>query len=600
MCGIYATTGDPASAADAVARLAHRGPDHQGTTQAGPVTFGHTRLSVIDLAERSNQPLTSASGNTTIVCNGEIYNYRELRTALESAGVRFKTQGDIEVILEGYEREGEEFFTKLRGMWALVIYDRTRGRLVATRDPFGIKPLFYTEWGAHVFFSSELRALKGMRTLEPNPAAFAVFYNLGYFIAPATPYKNVYKVRPGEVLAYSLNERKIAHLASVPRLAGEARDAGTTDLLDEALTESVERHYEADVPVSILLSGGNDSSLIAALSVKLGKKPDAYHVAVAGSEDTRYAVAVAKHLGLTLHIEELTEAALKAQYERAWSVPDEPTGDLSIIPTSLIYEKIKGASKVVLSGEGGDELFGGYLRHRVLARHTAVHATDPLATFNALLGATPLAISKLNPVIQRVRAALLERGVPNDLVGAYLKSTRLMDYPLDEALVRERLVELYTREAYDGLSPTLALDTLAYLPNDLLPKSDAASMASSIEARVPLVDRFLAKAASSALAGAPPVGDKALLKAVLARYLPQELVYRSKKGFGVPMRAYDSAVFQRDFTEAARFHLLERTAFGVSDSLAALLSHSASLPIILAKYPRFAYALISNWKYFRV
>ncbi len=583
-------------------RLAHRGPDGQHVLVNGPVLLGHARLSIIDLSARSDQPMRSASGLVSIVFNGEIYNYRELRQELEGEGTIFRTTGDTEVLLEGYERHGTAYFEKLRGMWAFAIHDARNHTIVLARDPFGIKPLVYAIRGGSLYFSSEIRALREIFPLDPDPSAYPAFFNLGYFIAPATPYKNVQKLRAGEVLEWNLRTKtfelkgRVSRFLDEPDLPHSRRAA--VDYLDRALTESVEAHYVADLPVSMLLSGGTDSSLIAALSKKLGRNPTAYHIAVPQSEDTAYAEAVAKHLGLHLIIKPLSQSALEKQYEKVWNIIDEPTADISIIPTSLVFEHIKGHSKVVLSGDGGDELFSGYLRHRPIALHQAVaplHRTQ--AMLNMLLLPTGLGLKVWNPLIERIRVRLIARGVIDDLVGAYLMIVRLVRYPIREREVRELLSKLYEAENDPRMLPMLAFDLLSYLPNDILQKTDTASMASSIEARVPFVDRrvMAASVATLNVFGAP-AGEKLILKEVLARYLPRELVFRNKSGFGVPMHAYDPHIFIADFQKACGFHLENQDVFGVDAPMVHLIENKDSREIIARKYPRFAFALISNWK----
>jgi asparagine synthase (glutamine-hydrolysing) len=567
----------------------------------GAVRLGHCRLSIIDVNARSDQPMTSISGETSIVFNGEIYNYRELRDEMREEGVRFKTQGDTEVLLEGYERYGTKFFERLRGMWAFVIYDRREGVLIASRDPFGIKPLIYAVYQDSIFFSSEIRGFRDIVPLNPDPNAYAAYYSLGYFLPPSTPYKNVWKVMPGDVLRWDIARKQIEPVDAVSRFGRAPSNAAgeppyTT--LDEALTDSVDAHYVADVPVSLLLSGGTDSSLIAALSHKLGKSPISFHVAVEGSEDTAYARAVARHLGLELIIEELTAQTLERQYERIFEILDEPTADVSVIPTSLIYERIKGRAKVVLSGEGGDEFFGGYMRHRMLMRHSVIAPHSILNTgWNGLLSPLPSAVRLWNPFIQRTRALFLSHGIPNDLLGAYLRGVRIIDYPLSDPEVRGKLAELYERERDERILPPLAFDLLAYLSGDLMYKGDITSMAASIESRVPLLDRFLSGPASAAVRARPSsIDDKGVLKDVLATYLPHELVFRPKKGFGVPIQQYRLSRFRSDFDAACRFHLQNRDSFGVSDQMSRLIRTAGARDRLSAKFPRFAFALISNWK----
>jgi asparagine synthase (glutamine-hydrolysing) len=607
MCGIFVEQGGTGENAErCLARLSHRGPDHEGLLSSGSVTLGHRRLSIIDLSERSNEPLQSGSGRNVIVFNGEIYNYKELKEQLRADGCSFRTHGDAEVVLEGYERHGSAFFERLRGMFAFVIHDRDAERLVAARDAFGIKPLVYAKHAGSVYFASESKCLFAAMPKEPDPTGFPAFYNLGYFIAPATPYRNVWRLIPGEILACDTKTQEFSRIGRIPVLAEAGKTASTReealDLLDASLTDAVAAHYVSDVPVSLLLSGGNDSSLIAALSHKLGKAPHAYHVAIAGSDDTPYAKAVAEALGLPLTIETLTEEALAAQYEKVFDLLDEPTGDLSILPTSLIYERIRGKAKVVLSGEGGDELFGGYVRHRLLANHRRVSAKNALNGFlNSLTLPNRLGLALVNPLVGRLRDFLLRQRATDDLIGAYLRATRLMDYPIADGAVRNQLAALYESDTEEGIAPSLAFDTLLYLPNDLLPKSDIASMASSIEARVPLVDRFLARdVANVAAYRERALGGKELLKDVLCRYLPRELVYRSKSGFGVPVHAYDSKRFTADFHSACIYLLAHRAGFGVDDALARLIRDASSRDLIAKKYPRFAFALVSTWKLFAI
>ncbi len=600
MCGVLAYTGKNAFDAQAcLDKLSHRGPDAGSLDSQFGVVLGHRRLSIIDTHERSNQPFQSASGKTRIVFNGEIYNFRELKETLRQEGVTFRTNGDTEVIVEGYERHGVSFFGKMRGMWAFVIHDVVHNRLVLARDSFGIKPLIYTTHQDSLYIASELRCLKGAIPLEPDPESYATFFTLGYFIAPRTPYKNVRRVMPGEVLGFDLTHRTFSSLAFVSRYAkGQESKAGSvTDIIEEALTDSVEAHYVSDVPVSILLSGGTDSSIIAALSKKIGKQPSAYHVAIEGSADTAYAKAVATHLGLDLTVVELSNQSLVEQYRAIGHVLDEPTGDVSILPTTLVYKSIKGHARVVLSGEGGDELFGGYLRHALLAKHAKGKGRKRLHShFDSLIGTGTFNLSVVNPLVERIQRGLLTHGLQNDLLGAYMLSTRITAHGSGHA--EAELATLLRENGGEISHPALVLDLLAYLPNDLLPKSDIASMASSIEARVPFVDRVFAEAVRQATKEIPPQGDKLILKQVLERFLPKNLVYREKTGFGVPFTEVALEEITRDFHEAVAFHQNNQEAFGVPERLISALDSRQKREIVVKKFPRLAFALISNWRVF--
>lgn len=598
MCGVLAYSGNNNFDSQAcLDKLSHRGPDAGAVDSRLGVVLGHRRLSIIDTHERSNQPFVSASGKTRIVFNGEIYNFRELKKGLQKDGVAFRTDGDTEVIVEGYEREGTSFFEKMRGMWAFVIHDTVDNRLVLARDAFGIKPLVYATHQDSLYVASELRCFKGIIPLEPDSESYATFFTLGYFIAPRTPYKNVRRVMPGEVLGFDLEERTFSPLTFVSRYAKEFDlEAGNTiNIIEKALTNSIEAHYVSDVPVSILLSGGTDSSVIAALSKKIGKTPSAYHVAVEGSTDTSYAKAVANHLGLDLTVVELSDRVLLEQYRAIGQVLDEPTGDVSILPTTLVYKSIKGSARVVLSGEGGDELFGGYLRHSLLAKHENGKSAKGLYKHvDTLFGTGKLNLSLLNPLVERVQGQLLARGVVQDLLEAYVVSTRMSTYV--DPNIRAELARLVQTHKDQISHPALALDLLAYLPNDLLPKSDIASMASSIEARVPFVDRMLAHTVREVTKHTPPQGDKRLLKQVLEKFLPHNLVYREKTGFGVPFTELAREEIIRDFHEAVDFHKKHQEAFGIPTKLMAMLDTRQKREIIVKKYPRLAFSMISNWK----
>lgn len=604
MCGIIGTSDHNLDLVKkAIGLLAHRGPDHEGLFTDGVVALGHRRLSIIDLTASSNQPIVSDDGNYVIVFNGEIYNFSELRDDLKKQGVVFKSNGDTEVILRGYIHQGTSFFSRLRGMWAFAIYDKTKSLIVLSRDHFGIKPLYYGVKDNNLFFASEMKALKQMGLGQAiNSKHYYQFFNLGYFIAPHTPYADIFKAKPGEILVWDINNKKLSCEALDLSGANESSliiDQGeAVKTIDQAIHNSVEAHFVADTPVGILLSGGNDSSLLAAVAKDLGKNPTAYHLRVQGSTDTYYADRVARHLGLNYESIEMNQQALEEQYEKLETIMDEPTGDTSIIPTSLIYSLIGKKTKVVLSGEGGDELFGGYLRHAKLLRHKNIFPNNSWHTFfdRLMSGTTSGHLTTINPIVGKVRNAFLSGAVTDDLIWTYLQQVKIADFPIESSLMRQDMHELWATKKM-ALPANLFFDAAMYLPNNLMYKNDISSMASSIEARVPFLDKeFFAATAKldPNLRLSSTYQSKKILKEVMLKYLPKELVYRDKKGFGFRFSSYNKEVFLRDGKKAFRFHRDHAQDFGIGPQLAKFIA-DANVEIVLDKYPRFAFALITNW-----
>lgn len=603
MCGIVGTTKkhNTDSIIKSLDILKHRGPDQFGYDDFGPV-FGHRRLSIIDLSESGKQPMFSNSGLTAIVFNGEIYNYQLLKTELSSKGVKFKNMTDTEVILEGYEKEGVGFFNKMRGMWAFAIYDSRREEVIISRDQFGIKPLYYSIYQNELFFASELKAFKAFDIpKEPNTDFYNVFFNLGYFCAPETCFKYIKALMPGETIIYNC-VKNTTELFLIKKPTLEVKNYIVDEFqvikqLDSVLQESIESHYIADVPVGILFSGGNDSALIAALSLVLGKKPKAFHLSVEGSVDTEYAHKIGKMLGLPFQSVAMTQVELLNQYDEVWDILDAPFSDPSIITTSLIYKKIEGQTKVVLSGEGGDEWFGGYPRHNNLANtHSVYQSNKFLSVMNVFYGYSQMQLKYTNPILLRIRDQYFKYG--DDVVGQYLRETKNIDLPIQYNSLRKYLYELYQKN--HSSHPGLFFDETLYLVNDLLFKNDLASMASSIEARVPFVDRqvydFIQQYIPPQMRLSSQYSSKFLLKKVLEKYLPHELVYRRKSGFSFSFSRYHVPTFSSDVQQALKFHCNNAEVFGIKNKK---IFNAKMAETLIVKYPRFAFGLVSNWKVFK-
>src|SRR5438128_3158349 len=367
MCGICGTasTGravDPDRLARMSATLAHRGPDSDGMYVDGPVGLAARRLSIIDL-ETGDQPIANEDGTLHVVQNGEIYNYRELRRELERAGHRFRTQGDTEVLLHLYEEHGDAFATRLRGMFAVAIWDGRRRRLVLARDRYGIKPLYYRHVGDELRFASELRALpRGEIDLD----ALEAFLAFNSIPAPYSIFRDVRKLRAGDVLVWEDGEVSLDRYARPgPAAAGELRDGDEAELVEELrarLRDSVRAHLLSDVPVGVLLSGGVDSAALAALAAQ--ETPEPVHTFTIGFAERSFderadARLVAERYG-TEHHELLVRPEPELLLRALAEAFDEPFADSSALPTYLVSQLAAEHVKVALSGEGGDELFGGY------------------------------------------------------------------------------------------------------------------------------------------------------------------------------------------------------------------------------------------------
>ena len=602
MCGIVGTTNK--SGVDiqkALRKIEHRGPDATGLLEHGLVMLGHQRLSIIDTSSNGDQPLVSDDGKQAIVYNGEIYNYVELKDSLQKEGVVFSTGTDTEVILLGYKQHGESFFSRMRGMWAFAISDTEKGELILSRDHLGIKPLFVGFENNDISFGSEMKVMTSMITsLSFNTSIYPFYFSVGYFPAPHTQYKEIATLQPGQVITYNLVSKNITYSWLEPIFTQDAQSEKITDF-DEAveslctvLEDSVTAHFVSDVPVSLLFSGGNDSSLIAAIAKKLGFNPTAYHLAIDGSKDAGYAKQIAQALDLQVVELGMTKEHVQKAYSMMFAQLDVPLSNPSYITTSIIFNQVKGDSKVVLSGEGGDELFGGYPRHQHLFDKKL--SADPsllIRMVQGLYGQNKLSLRYVNPVLRRILSSLY--AAEDSVVDAYMFHIRNIDYPIAYKQVRENL---HTICQQNILPAGLAPDRFSYLPNDLLLKNDLASMVSSIEARVPLVDRkvwdFVINKLDPKLCSSPEYSNKTLLRAVLKRYLPTELVDRPKGGFSFSFQKYDIPEYKADLVKAFKFHYNNAEQFGLS-AYKSLLKEN-KIELIQKKYPRFAFSLVVNYR----
>ncbi|HLN24100.1 MAG TPA: asparagine synthase (glutamine-hydrolyzing) [Patescibacteria group bacterium] len=579
MCGIAGlldlgrATGEDALTARITAMtdsMVHRGPDAGDRwidTSAG-IALGHRRLSIIDLSPAGAQPMASADGRFVIVYNGEGYNADELRAELAMLGHRFRGHSDTEVLVEGFSAWGvEATIRRFNGMFAIAVWDRAERRLSLARDRLGIKPLFWGRFGQTVLWGSELKVLRacGGWQAEINRDAVAGFLRHSYVPAPLSIYQGVAKLEPGHILTIGpdgvIDDRVYwdARLAARDGIATRRdwSDAEATDQLEALLTDAVHRQMVADVPLGAFLSGGIDSSTVVALMrTKPGARVRTFSIGfpVEGYDESQHAAAVARHLG-TEHTELIVEpshALDLVPHLADWY--DEPFADSSQIPTLLLAKMTRQHVAVALSGDGGDELFAGYNRYFWSGRLQSILGKMPPATrrgvANALRMASPSAWDKLAGLIPaRLRLPQLGDKVHKlagvlelDEMGRYRRLVSHWENP-DQMVVGGHEPHgaiwdaLMLTDFPNGMDRMQVLDALTYLPDDILTKVDRATMAVSLEARVPLLDHRLYEFAWSLPQSLKlrDGGGKWLLKQVLYRHVPRALLERPKMGFGLPI-----------------------------------------------------------------
>lgn len=576
MCGItgyFSTAGKPelgeSDLRRAVASLRNRGPDDDGTWLGGPeIGLGHTRLSILDLSEHGHQPMLSADGRLAMVFNGEIYNFADIRRELLLKGHVFRGSGDSEVILAAVQEWGvREAVKRFLGMFAIALWDTRTGLLTLIRDRLGVKPLYYGWNGRTLWFGSELKALRAYPHWQPriDNAALADFFRFSYIVEPRSIYEQIAKLPPGHTLELSHGgQPTIQRYWSV--LDGihsdeHASEEVLADKLEAMMTDAFKLRMVSDVPVGVFLSGGVDSSVVTALLQRNGPPVRTFTI---GFDDPRHneahhAELVARHLG-TVHTTQIVSEADAMQVLPSWGdLFDEPFGDSSGIPTLLVSRMAAKHVKVVLSADGGDELFGGYnsyeavfgrLRSRQLQSAAGrlardVAATVPWERVDGILagraGSADPGRSFSRSMAVRLRYIRETRGfaTPGRMFEHVVTSQYWHDADLQSLL--GDAVPRFRRSSDEypgGLGDQMCLwDLEHYLPGDILAKVDRATMAVGIEGREPMLDHRLVEMALSLpyRMRRGPLGPKHLLRKVLYRHVPRSLVERPKMGFAAPI-----------------------------------------------------------------
>lgn len=525
----------------------HRGPDDAGEFIDGPVGLGHRRLSIIDLGG-GHQPMSTPDGRHTIVFNGEIYNYRELRAELEAEGVRFRTSSDTEVILQLHALCGESAVARLNGMFAYAIWDRTARTLFVARDRAGIKPLYYAQgpWG--LAFGSEIKSLFESGCLSPrlDLSQVAEYLLFRHIAGPRNLFADVLALPPGHVMFAASDGRTTVRrywsLADRPPVTSLPY-AAAVDAVDAALSRSVRRQMIADVPLGTFCSGGIDSSLVTAIAARqAGRQINTFSVGFADSvyDESAFARQVAEACGSRHHEIQVSEAEFVALLPKLVWHNDLPLNFANSVHIYAVSELARRHVKVVLTGEGADELFGGYPRYAVPHLVELLNKAPRLLRTTAARTLAALPEHRLRKVgrfaDRTVADAILYNAstIDPDLVD------RLLDAALERPVMTFRQQRSAAATASGGAFAAVArLDFEAYLLS-ILNRQDKMSMAASLESRVPFLDNEMID-----LAGSLPQTHKQslrhrkrVLKDVALRYLPRQIVERRKSGFGVPLREW--------------------------------------------------------------
>ncbi len=562
IAGIFDLVGHGEVAPDLLAAMnqvqAHRGPDEDGFHYEPGIGVAHRRLSIIDLSS-GQQPMFSADGNVCVVYNGEIYNFRALADELRSLGYVFRTHCDTEVIVYAWQAWGVDCVRRFRGMFAFAIYDRAAQTVFLARDRFGIKPLFYSVLGnGKIIFGSELKVLKAHPSLDRriDPRAVEDYFALGYIPEPKTIYRATHKLSPGHTLLLTRGkpvpgEQQYWDIPFSPIQVASEADAQAE--LRQRLMEAVEIRLVSEVPLGAFLSGGVDSSAVVAAMAQLQSDPVntcAIGFDVDQFDETDYARQVAERYH-TNHVEHTVGSDDFSMLDQLAQMYDEPYADSSALPTWHVCRLARQRVTVALSGDGGDENFAGYRRYRWHMNEQGLRDRLPLGLRQSVFGPLGRWYPKLDWAPRFLRAKTTFQALARDPVSAYLHSVSLTSSDQRSALFSDsfkRELQGYSVSSVfehhaercpteHPLSQIQYLDMKTYLVGDILTKVDRASMANSLEVRVPLLDHTLSEWVSGLSPSLKLRGQegKYLLKTALEDSLPRDILYRPKMGFGVPL-----------------------------------------------------------------
>lgn len=561
---------------DALACIAHRGPDDEGIYRNGRAVLGHRRLSIIDTSANGHQPFEDQGGRFTIVFNGEVFNFPTLRSELEAGGHTFRSQSDTEVVLRLFTLKGPAFLNDLNGFFALAIHDAWNDTLFVARDRFGVKPLLWTEVDGRFLFSSELRSLMALGARRKQDLLSARQYFAYHYIpAPHTVFEGSHKLPPGHSIMVDHQGVRVERwydLVSESRKASPSADPGRH--LFTLLDDAVRLRLVADVPVGAFLSGGVDSSIVSALAARHHPHLHTFSIGYADDpffDESRYAEEVARHIGSEHHTFKLTREELASDYTRLLAATDEPFADSSALPSFMLCERTRRHVTVAVSGDGADEVFGGYTKHQAELRWRTPGAKEQAVRLLAPLwrmlprGRNGKWQNRFRQFDRFARLAATPEDRRFQELAAFTthaEADALVGRSSDPRAIAER--DALFSEAFrrmPGMNGALLADVLSTLPNDMLHKVDLTSMAHALEVRTPFLDKRVVEFAFSLPAEAKLVkgSGKHILRETFGHLLPRNVMTRSKKGFEVPlldllrgpMAGFVDATCTRELAESA-------------------------------------------------
>jgi asparagine synthase (glutamine-hydrolysing) len=575
MCGIIGCNKNRLNEIkQALKTIKYRGPDHTKIYNDNNFTLGHNRLSIIDLNSTANQPMSDINKEIYIVFNGEIYNYKKIKIKL-SKKYKFKTNSDTEVLIYAYKEWGVKLTKYLQGMYSFAIYDKLIKKIFLFRDPVGIKPLYYYKDNNSFIFCSEIKGilnyLKRIKaTLKFNKNNINNFFIFGYIPSPYTMYNLIYKLKPCHMLQYNIEKHKIE---KIKKFKTKSININKINEYKKLIEKKILTHIEADVPVGLYFSGGTDSSLIAAILKKFNKKLKTFSITMNHKkEDQIFFKKINSNLKLQNKAFQFTINEFNKIYKELMGKVDEPLADHSLFPTYYLSKKASKEVKVVLSGEGGDELFWGYNRHKILNKlkkykDSKMTYLDKLYfTLPKFKGKQDLFKQLFSFFKQPFSYYLTSISISKDLIN-WKESKQIL------AKIKKNNTEI---------------DKELYLENDLLRKIDFATSYNSIEGRVPFLDLDIINNSINFESLKLKDGiQKSLLKSILTDYLPKRMVYRGKSGFGLDIKELfkKSKYLQKDLNTAHRF-------LKTIDLLPLILQNKKT-DTIIKNYPALSYGLIN-------
>lgn len=576
----------------------HRGPDEGDQFIDDRIGLGHRRLSIIDLAA-GQQPMKDESGRFVLIFNGEIYNFPALREELQALGHHFNTRCDTEVILRGHMQWGDACVERLQGMFAYALWDTQEQRLFLARDRLGIKPLFYTTISDTFYFASELKSLKLLPGLDKtmSPKAIEQYFTLGYIAEPDTIYHSVAKLPPAQTLVLSIQQPQ-PQLATYWRLSFKEQlnisDEQFQQQLVHELNTAIASHLVTEVPLGSFLSGGVDSSAVVALIAGMSDQPVktcSIGFDVAAYDETAYAQQVADRYH-TQHDSRIVKADDYELIPKLAHFYDEPYADSSALATYRVCELARSKVTVCMSGDGADELLGGYRRYKLLMAEQQVRDRVPAWLRQTVFKPLGKLYPKLDWAPRVLRAKTTFQSLAMDLVEGYLHGISLLKQHQRDALFSDSLkqqlngynsLELFRRyEAeFDGDEPLALLqyiDLKTYLVGDILTKVDRASMANSLEVRVPFLDhKFVEWCAKVPTSQKLRAGEgKFVLKKAMEPYLPNDILYRPKMGFRVPLAEWFRGALKQQVNAQLQSELMQQSGLFNMQTIARWLKEHQS------------------------